>query len=103
MSPPDDGPRTQVAGRAREGLRRGSEAAEARIARGLGEPAIFAVTLSSVVAATYFTLGVVAGDALGLTPLVYLLTGGFFVLTVMTYVEGSSLHPERGGASPCAR
>jgi APA family basic amino acid/polyamine antiporter len=84
-------------------LRRGSEAAEARIARGLGEPAIFAVTLSAVVAATYFTLGVVASDALGLTPLVYLLTGGFFVLTVMTYVEGSSLHPERGGASTFAR
>ncbi|HYP48541.1 MAG TPA: universal stress protein [Thermoleophilaceae bacterium] len=92
-----------MAGRARQGLRRGSEAAEARIIRGLGEPAIFAITLSAVVAATYFTLGVVAKDALGLTPLVYLLTGAFFVLTVMTYVEGSSLHPERGGASTFAR
>ena len=27
----------------------------------------------------------------------------FFVLTMLTYVEGNSLHPERGGASTFAR
>ena len=45
----------------------------------------------------------VAEDALGLTPFVYLLAGVFFVVTVATYVEGSSLHQERGGASTFAR
>jgi APA family basic amino acid/polyamine antiporter len=95
--------RAAVAGRAREGLRRGSERAGARIARGLGEPALFAITLSAVVAAIFFSLGVVAGDARGLTPVVFLLAGGFLILTMLTYVEGSSLHPERGGASTFAR
>ena len=86
-----------------EGLRRGSERAGAAISHTLGEPALFAITLSSVVAALFFSLGVVAGDALGLTPLVFLLAGIFFVVTMATYVEGSSLHPERGGASTFAR
>ena len=45
----------------------------------------------------------VAGRALGLTPLVFLLAGVFFAVTLATYVEGSSLHIERGGASTFAR
>ena len=45
----------------------------------------------------------VAGDALGLTPVVFLIAAGFFVITMATYVEGNSLHPERGGASTFAR
>ena len=51
----------------------------------------------------YFVLGVVADDALGLTPLVFLLAGVFFAITMTTYVEGNSLHPERGGAATFAR
>ena len=35
-----------------------SRAAEARIARGLGEPALFAVALSAVGSSIYFVLGV---------------------------------------------
>jgi len=89
--------------RAREGLRRGSERARVLVARTLGEPAIFAIMLSAVVSAIFFTLGVVAEDALGLTPVVYLFAGAFFVVTMATYVEGSSLHVERGGASTFAR
>jgi APA family basic amino acid/polyamine antiporter len=73
------------------------------IAHSLGEPALFAITLSTVVAAIFFSLGVVAGRALGLTPLVFLLAGVFFAVTMATYVEGSSLHIERGGASTFAR
>jgi basic amino acid/polyamine antiporter, APA family len=99
----DGGGRAAVGGRARQQLRRGSEAARAQIVRGLGEPAIFAVVLSAIVATIYVTLGVVADDALGLTPVVFLAAGAFFVLTVMTYVEGSSLHQEQGGASTFAR
>ncbi len=69
----------------------------------LGPPALAVIGASALGAAIYFTLGVVAGDALGLTPVVYLAAGIFFVLTAMTYVEGNSLHPERGGASTLAR
>jgi APA family basic amino acid/polyamine antiporter len=71
--------------------------------RGLGEPAIFAITLSAVVAGLFITIGVVAEDALGLTPVVFLVAALFLVATLLTYIEGSSLHPERGGASSIAR
>ncbi|HKF81241.1 MAG TPA: amino acid permease [Thermoleophilaceae bacterium] len=98
-----DGRAPPAAVRVRAQLRRGSEEAGARIARGLGEPALFAIALSAVGSSIYFALGVVAGDALGLTPLVFVLAGVFFVVTMLTYVEGNSLHPERGGASTFAR
>jgi APA family basic amino acid/polyamine antiporter len=71
--------------------------------RGQGAIALFAVGLSAVGASIYFSLGVVADNALGLTPVVFLLAGVFFVLTMMTYVEGGVLHQERGGASALAR
>ena len=87
----------------RGGGRRMSQVAGARVSRGLGEPALFAVALSAVGSSLYFVLGIVAGDALGLTPLVFLLAGLFFVITMFTYVEGNSLHPERGGAATFAR
>jgi APA family basic amino acid/polyamine antiporter len=86
-----------------EGLRRGSERTRVLMAHTLGEPALFAITLSAVVSAIFVSLGVVAGRALGLTPLVFLLSGVFFAVTMATYVEGSSLHIERGGASTFAR
>jgi basic amino acid/polyamine antiporter, APA family len=92
-----------LAGRARDELRRRSEFAGARVVRGLGEPALFAITLSAVVAGLYVTVGVVAEDALGLTPVVFLVAGLFLVATLLTYIEGSSLHVERGGASSIAR
>jgi basic amino acid/polyamine antiporter, APA family len=95
--------RPPVTDRARSQLRRGSERAGARIARGLGEPALFAIMLSAVVSALFMVLGVVAGDALGLTPVAFLAAGVLFVLTTATYVEGSSVHIERGGASSFAR
>jgi APA family basic amino acid/polyamine antiporter len=106
VSTEDPSRRPPAAGRARHQLRRGTERAGragARITRGLGEPALFAIMLSSVGSALFMTLGVVAGDALGLTPIAFLAAGVLFVLTVATYVEGSSLHTERGGASTFAR
>jgi basic amino acid/polyamine antiporter, APA family len=71
--------------------------------RGLGQPALFAIVYTSVASAIYFSLGVVGQRALGLTPVVYLLAGLFFVLACMTYVEGASLHQDRGGATIFAR
>ena len=113
VSPTRRRPPVRRTGRARDGLREpdgrragrltGTERAEALLARGLGEPALFAITLSAIVSSIFFSLGVVADDALGLTPVVFLLAAVFFVITMATYVEGNSLHPERGGASTFAR
>jgi APA family basic amino acid/polyamine antiporter len=74
-----------------------------RVLRGLGVPALAGIGLSAVGSSIYFILGVVAGDALGLTPLVFLGSSVFFLITAMTYVEANSIHPERGGASTFAR
>jgi basic amino acid/polyamine antiporter, APA family len=71
--------------------------------RTLGSPVLFAIIWTSLASAVYFSLGVVAGHALGLTPLVYLIAGGMFALTAMTYVEGASLHQDRGGSTVFAR
>src|SRR5688500_629643 len=71
--------------------------------RGLGSPALFAIVYTSVASAIYFTLGVVAEHALGLTPVVFLVAGLFFVVTPMTYVEGASLHQGRAGSTVFAR
>ena len=69
----------------------------------LGQPALFAIVYTSVASALYFSLGVVADHALGLTPVVFLVAGLFFGLAVLTYVEGASLHQERAGSTVFAR
>ena len=69
----------------------------------LGSPTLFAIVYTSVASAIYFSVGVVAGRALGLTPFVFLAAGLYFVLNVMTYVEGASLHQERAGSTVFAR
>ncbi len=69
----------------------------------IGSPMLFTIVYASLASAVYFSLGVVAGHALGLTPLVFLVAALVFGLTAMTYVEGASLHPERGGATVFAR
>ncbi len=71
--------------------------------RGLGSPALFVIVWTSLASALYFSLGVVAENALGLTPLVFLGAAVFFVLTTMTYVEGASMHQEGAGATVFAR
>jgi APA family basic amino acid/polyamine antiporter len=71
--------------------------------RALGAPIIFSIIYTSVASAIYFSLGVVADRALGLTPVVFLIAGLFFVLTIMTYVEGASLHQDRAGSTVFAR
>jgi APA family basic amino acid/polyamine antiporter len=71
--------------------------------RSIGSPILFAVIYSSLASAIYFSLGVIAGHALGLTPLVFLIAAIMFTLTAMTYVEGASLHQDRGGSTVFAR
>jgi len=83
----------------RGALERGHELAQ----RSLGSPRLFAIIYTPIASAIYFSLGVVASFALGLTPLVFLLAGLYFAVTAMTYVEGASLHQDRGGATVFAR
>ncbi len=73
------------------------------VRRSIGSPRLFAIVYTSLASAIYFSLGVIAGHALGLTPVVFLLAALFFGLTALTYVEGASLHQDRGGATVFAR
>lgn len=70
---------------------------------GIGAGALFLVVYISTASSLYFGLGLIAEHGLGLTPFVLVVAGIFFVFTLMSYVEGSSLHIERGGASSFAR
>jgi APA family basic amino acid/polyamine antiporter len=71
--------------------------------RSVGSPLLFAIVYTPLASAIYFSLGVIAGHALGLTPLVFLIAAGLFTLTAMTYAEGASLHQERSGSTVFAR
>jgi APA family basic amino acid/polyamine antiporter len=71
--------------------------------RVFGIPMLFAVGYAAVGFSLYFALGLVADRGLGLTPLVFLAAGVLFVLATLTYVEGGSMFPERGGSSTLAR
>src|SRR5919197_1499762 len=73
------------------------------IERRVGAPRLFATAYSTVGSSIYFALGVVAAYALGLTPLVFLVASLLFVLTTLTYFEGMTLYPERGGSAVMAR
>ncbi len=64
---------------------------------------LLTIAWASVGFSIYFSLGVVAKDGLGLTPLIFLAAGLLFVLTIFTYVEGSAMLRERGGSSAFAR
>lgn len=61
------------------------------------------VTYAAVGFSIYFALGVVAKRGLGLTPLIFLVAGLLFVITMFTYLEGSTMLKERGGSSAFAR
>jgi APA family basic amino acid/polyamine antiporter len=73
------------------------------IRRGLGAPALFGIVQGFVAASVYFAVGVVAERALGLTWVVFLAGILLFALVVVSYMEGASLHQERGGATVIAR
>ncbi len=79
------------------------ESARTTLRHSLGSPILFAVVYTSLASAVFFSLGVVADHALGLTPVVFLIAAVMFGITAMTYVEGASLHPEPGGSTVFAR
>ncbi len=71
--------------------------------RVLGSPALSSTAYGDVGSSIYYALGVTAGLALGLTPLVFVIAGLFFLATSMTYAEGTVRYPEAGGSSSFAR
>ena len=75
----------------------------AGLRRGLGSPALFGIVQGFIAASIYFALGLVVQAALGFAWLVFLVAAVFFGLVVLSYVEGASLHQERGGATIIAR
>ncbi len=71
--------------------------------RVLGVNALFATAYGNVGSSVYYALGLVASYALGLTPVVFIITGIFFVFTGATYAEATTMYPEAGGSSSFAR
>jgi basic amino acid/polyamine antiporter, APA family len=75
----------------------------AALRRGVGSPALFGIVQGFLAASLYFGLGLVVENALGLTWLVFAAALLFYALLVLSYVEGASLHQERGGVTVLAR
>ncbi len=71
--------------------------------RVLGVNALFSTAYGNVGSSIYYALGLVASYALGLTPVVFIITGFIFYLTAATYAEATSMYPEAGGSSSFAR
>jgi basic amino acid/polyamine antiporter, APA family len=71
--------------------------------RVLGVNALFSTAYGNVGSSIYYALGLVASYALGLTPLVFIITGFFFFCTAASYAEATSMFPEAGGSSSFAR
>ncbi len=71
--------------------------------RVLGTPALFATAYGNVGSSIYYALGVTAVLALGLTPVVFIISGLIFAATAATYAEGTVRYPEAGGSSSFAR
>src|SRR2546423_6072098 len=71
--------------------------------RVLGVNALSSTAYGNVGSSIYYALGLVASFALGLTPVVFVITGVIFYLTAATYSEGTAMYPEAGGSSSFAR
>jgi basic amino acid/polyamine antiporter, APA family len=71
--------------------------------RVLGTNALFATAYGNVGSSIYYALGLVASYALGLTPIVFIITGVFFFMTAASYAEATAMYPEAGGSSSFAR
>src|SRR6266550_8143237 len=84
-------------------VRRGRRRRAQRLERVLGTPALFATAYGNVGSSIYYALGVTAFFALGLTPIVFVISGLIFAATAATYAEGTVSFPEAGGSSSFAR
>jgi basic amino acid/polyamine antiporter, APA family len=71
--------------------------------RVLDAPALFSVAYGEIASSLYFALGIVAAHALGLTPIVLLGAGIFFLIVSLSYAEATAALPETGGAATFVR
>jgi APA family basic amino acid/polyamine antiporter len=71
--------------------------------RVLGTGALFSTAYGNVGSSIYYALGLVAVLALGMTPVVFLVSGLIFAATAATYAEATAMYPEAGGSSSFAR
>ena len=67
--------------------------------RVLGTSALFSTAYGNVGSSIYYALGLVAGLALGMTPVVFVISGIIFFFTAATYIEATTMFPEAGGSS----
>lgn len=74
-----------------------------KLERVLGTSALFSTAYGNVGSSIYYALGLVAALALGLTPVVFILSGIIFFFTAATYIEATTMYPEAGGSSSFAR
>jgi APA family basic amino acid/polyamine antiporter len=70
--------------------------------RVLGVTGLFSAAYGDVGSSIYYALGVVAMSALGMTPLVLMISGVVFLFTALTYAEGATALPEAGGSGAFA-
>ena len=71
--------------------------------RVLDAPALFSIAYGEIASSIYFALGIVAGYALGFTPLVLLIAGVVFLIVALSYAEGTAAIAEAGGAATFVR
>jgi APA family basic amino acid/polyamine antiporter len=71
--------------------------------RVLETPSLAAVAYGEIASSLFFALGIVALEALGLTPWVLLGVGSLFLLVALSYAEGTAALPETGGAATFVR
>jgi APA family basic amino acid/polyamine antiporter len=71
--------------------------------RVLGAPALFSVAYGEIASSIYFALGIVAAQALGLTPAILFAVGLLFLVIALSYAEGTAAIPEAGGAATLVR
>src|SRR5581483_12122624 len=67
--------------------------------RVLGVYTLASSAYGNVGSSIYYALGLVASLALGLTPIVFIISGFIFFLTASTYAEATAMFPEAGGSS----
>ncbi len=71
--------------------------------RDLGPGTLFGIAYGEIGASIYFALGIVASQALGLTPAVLAASGLLFLVVALSYAEGTTAHAEGGGSETLAR
>jgi len=80
-----------------------AERREAALRRNVGLGLLAALLFTNLATAVFVSIGVVADEALGLTPIVFVVAGVVFLLMMLAYIEGITMLPQAGGAAGFAR